>query len=52
MYYLCSENKGTDQLIYAFRFRICKYRVSHGVAHLKAANNKDAELCLSSLLLA
>ena len=39
-YYLCSGNKGTDQL-HGYRtadlhlcFRICKKRFSHGAAHI------------------
>ena len=40
MYYLCSENKGTDQLSgyceadLRLCFRICKKRFSHDAAHI------------------
>ena len=34
MYYLCSENKGTDQLILCLCFRICKMLVFHDAAHI------------------
>ena len=38
MYYLCSENKGTDQLR-IFVFAYAKFRFSHDEAHISTCEN-------------
>ena len=35
LYYLCSKNKGADQLICAFVFAFAKSRFSHDTVHMR-----------------
>ena len=46
LYYLCSENKGADQLICGFVFAYAKSQFSHDVAHMIKSEPRHKKTCL------
>ena len=44
--YLCSENKGANQLVCGFVFAIAKIRFSHDMVHMKIKCEIFLESCL------